>query len=87
MYIYIYIYTHYTLYARPKSSQEVRNRTGSAEPNRAEPFDSGTGRNLTRKRTEQIRTEPRRVRKAQAEVRRTGKELFCSLGGEQTGID
>ena len=32
------------------------------EPNRTEPFDSGTGRNRTRNRTEPNRTEPRHVR-------------------------
>ena len=41
----------------------IRNRTEPAEPNRTKPFDSGTGRNRTRNRTEPNRTEPRRVRK------------------------
>ena len=54
------------------------NRTGKTEPNRTEPFNSGTGRNRTRKRTEPNRTEPdwterRYVKKTQAELRRTGK--------------
>ena len=44
------------------------NRTG-----RTEPFYSGTGRNRTRNRTEPNLIEPRRVRKTQAEPRRTGK--------------
>ena len=32
----------------------IRNRTEPAEPNRTEPFNSGTGRNLTRKRSEPV---------------------------------
>ena len=54
----------------------IRNRTEPAEPNQTEPFDSGTGRNRTRKRTEPNRTEPRRVRKTQAKPRRTGEINF-----------
>ena len=56
------------------------NRTGRTEVNWTEPFNSGTGRNRTRKRTEPNRTEPnrtepRRIRKAQAEQHRTGKTI------------
>ena len=65
MCIYIYIY-----------QEGIRNRTEPAEPNRTEPFNSGTGRNRTRNRTEANRTEPRRVRKTQAEPRRTGENTF-----------
>ena len=54
----------------------IINRTEPAEPNGTEPFNSGTGRNRTRKRTEPDRTEPRRVRKTQAEPRRTGEQVF-----------
>ena len=54
----------------------IRNRTEAAAPNRIEPCNSGTGRNRTRNQTEPNRTEPRRVRKTQAEPRRTGKNTF-----------
>ena len=56
--------------------EAIRNRTEPAEPNRTESFNSGTGRNRTRNRTEPNWTESRRVRKTQAEPRRTGKEMF-----------
>ena len=46
------------------------------EPNRTELVNSGTGRNRTRKKNEPNRTEPRRVRKTQAELRRTEKNMF-----------
>ena len=36
----------------------TRNRTEPAEPKRTEPFNSGTGRNRTRNRTDPNRTEP-----------------------------
>ena len=52
------------------------NRTGRSEPNGTELFNSGTGRNRTRKRTEPNRTEPRRVPKTQAESRRTRNDHF-----------
>ena len=52
------------------------NRTGRIEPNRSEPFHSGTGRNRTRKRAAPKRTEPRRVRKAQAEPHRSWENVF-----------
>ena len=58
------------------NQEGMRNRTEPAKLNRTEPFNSGTGQNRTRKRTEPNRTEPRRVRKTQAELRRTGK-LNC----------
>ena len=54
----------------------MRNRTEPAEPNRTEPFNSGTRRNRMQNPTEPNRTEPRRVRKTQAEPRRTGKNTF-----------
>ena len=60
----------------PVCQEGIGNRTEPAEPNRTEPFHSGTGRNRTRKRTEANRTEPRRVLKAQAEPRRTGTSNF-----------
>ena len=56
----------------------IRNRTEPAEPNWTKPFNSGTGRNRTRKRTEPNRTESRRVRKVQAEPRWTGKMQFLN---------
>ena len=46
------------------------------EPNRTEPFNSVTGWNRMRNRTEPNRTVPRRVRKTQAEPNRTGKQIF-----------
>ena len=55
----------------------IRNRTEPAEPDRTEPkFSFGTSRNRTRNRTERNRTEPRRVRKTQAEPHRTGNFKF-----------
>ena len=51
----------------------IRSRTGRTEPNRLIPESAGT---RTRKRTEPSRTEPRRVRKTQAEPRRTEKLNF-----------
>ena len=41
-----------------------------------QPFNFGTGQNLTRKRTEPNRSEPRRVQKTQAEPHRTGNLYF-----------
>ena len=58
---------------RGKTSVNNMFSSVSLTPNRTELFDSGTGRNRTRKRTEPNRTEPLRVRKTQAEPRRTGK--------------
>ena len=47
-----------TSYNRARNQERIRNRTESAEPNRTEPINSGTGRNRTRSRTEPNRTEP-----------------------------
>ena len=56
------------LAAQMTGRNEKPNRTG-----RTEPLNSGTGRNWTLNRTEPNRTEQRRVRKIQAEPRRSGK--------------
>ena len=56
------------------TQEGLRNRTEAAEPNRTEPFNSGTGRNRTRKRTELHQTEPRSVRNTQTEPT---KRLCC----------
>ena len=48
-----------------------------AEANQTEPFNSGTGRNRTRKRSEPNRTEPRHVRKMQANIRSYYHIIVC----------
>ena len=68
--VYIYIYIYYSflcicVYRIVSCCFAGRNK----KPKRI-------GRNRTRNRTEPNRTEPRRVRKAQAELRRTGKCNF-----------
>ena len=70
MCIYIYIYINVAMLAPQFLRQEdIRNRT--------EPFNFGTRRNRNWKRKrKRNRTEPRSVRKTQAELRRTGKTKF-----------
>ena len=80
LYIYIYIYIYLFIYLfiylclclYVISYIYIYIYTYIHIPNRTEPFNSETGRNRTRKRTEPNRTEPRRVLKTQAEPRRTG---------------
>ena len=60
MYVYIYIYIYICIYTWKE--QQKPNRTGRAEPSRFILKPAGTGRG-----TEPNRTEPRRVRKTQAE--------------------
>ena len=55
----------------PKPETE-QNRPTRTEPNRLILEPAGTGRGNVPNRTEPNRTEPRRVRKTQAEQRRIG---------------
>ena len=54
----------------------LRNQTEPAKPKRIEAFDSGTGRNRTRKRTEPNRTKPRRVRKTAGRTASNREQSF-----------